>query len=202
MNNLQSSTNYSITKQIIKLKISKFIRKLKIENLVYRNGFTLVEILVAIIGVSVLILAATGYMFSILVQRDQALSATIVSEQAETIFSVVGDAVRSAQSVAVLNGGSRLELTGHSECWTFEYDGGSARLVFDHVESDTCSPPTSATNNLNSSQASLDSATFSLLSPDDSSRSLELVITVTATRPLFTTTKNFDRVFVNVIDEE
>ena len=166
-----------------------------------REGFTLIEIIVALGGMAVLVIAATSFLFAIFSQRDQALTESIVAEQSETIFTTLASAIRSAVSIQVLDAGKRLELTGGQECFTFVWDDFDQEINFGRTTGSSCTPPASAGNRLSSQLSQIESANFTLLDPDDSSRTVGLDITIGAYRPLWNVSKQFNRAFVNLIDE-
>lgn len=166
-----------------------------------RKGFSLIEVLVALGGVAVLAIAATSFLFSILSQRDQAVAESLAAEQVEAVAAVVGSAVRSARGIEVEDGGKSLELTSASECWLFTWDEVLKQVKFGRSEGTECSPPLTAGEALTAEKAVIERVNFSMLAPDDSSRTVRMEMDVRIYRPLWSTTQEFDQLFVNLVDE-
>ncbi len=165
-----------------------------------RKGFTLIEVLVGLGGVVVLAVAATAFLFSILGQRDQAIAESLAAEQAESIMAVVGTVVRAAELIEVSDGGKRLETSREDECWTFLWDEIAEEIRFGRSEGIGCSPPAGASQRLTAEKVSVERVNFSLVAPDDTSRTLRLEMDVEVSRPLWQTSQSFDQMFVNVVD--
>jgi len=167
-----------------------------------KKGFTLIEVLVALSGVVVLAIGSTSFLFSILGQRDQAVAESLASEQAESVFLLVGTAVRSAKEIVVTDGGKTLELIGADECFKFSWDDVEKRLMFGRVEGIDCEAPENADKQLTSDKTVIERVNFSLLDPDDSSRAVNMEMDVTVFRPLWNTAQAFDQLFVNLVDKD
>ena len=166
-----------------------------------RHGFTLIEVLIALVGVVSLAMAGTSFLFSILSQRDQAVAESLAAEQSEAVFALIGSAVKSAQGISITNGGKSLELVGQSECWLFSWDDGPEQIEFGRSIGTECSPPVDADGALTVEKAKIERVVFSLVTPDDSSRTVKLEMDVKVYRPLWNSSVSFDRLFVNLVDE-
>ncbi len=166
----------------------------------FNTGFTLIEIIVSFAAIIVLAVAATNFLFSTLTQRDQALAESMLSEQAETAFSIIGNAVRSAQQINIIDEGQGLQITGLEECWLFKWDNSSQQLKFNQITGETCSPPSESSQLLTSQLVKVTQVDFDLLAIDDSSRTVFMTLDLQAYRPLWNTTQQFSQVFVNLID--
>jgi len=164
------------------------------------TGFTLIEIVISFAAIIVLAVAATNFLFSTLTQRDQALSEAMLSEQAETAFSIIGSAVRSAQQINIIDEGQSLQITSLEECWLFKWDNSSQQLKFNQITGSSCSPPSEANQLLTSQLVEVTQVDFDLLAIDDSSRTVSMILNLQAYRPLWNTTQQFSQVFVNLID--
>jgi len=165
-----------------------------------RKGFTLIEVLIGLGGVVVLAVAATAFLFSILGQRDQAIAESLAAEQVESVMAMVGTVTRAAESIEVLDGGKRLETSREDECFTFLWDEIAEEIRFDRSEEIDCSPPVGASHRLTAEKISVERVNFSLVAPDDTSRTLRLEMDVEVSRPLWQTNQSFDQIFVNVVD--
>ena len=165
-----------------------------------RQGFTLIEVLIGLVGVVVLAVAATAFLFSTLGQRDQAIGESLAAEQAESVMAVVGTVVRAAGSIEVLDGGKRLETSREDECWTFLWDEVEEKIGFGRSEGIDCSPPAEASRRLTAEKVAVERVNFSLVAPDDTSRTLRLEMDIEVSRPLWQTSQSFDQMFVNVVD--
>ena len=165
-------------------------------------GFTLIEVLVALVGVVVLAVAATSFLFSILSQRDQAVVEALVAEQMEVVMAVVGGAVRSAKEIVIEDGGKSLELKSKSECFRFSWDEGLNRLTSNYSAGESCLPGSGSTELLTAQAATIENVNFSLLEPDDSSRAVMMDMTVSAYQPLANSSQINSLVLVNLVDEE
>lgn len=166
----------------------------------FNPGFTLIEIIISFAAIIVLAVAATNFLFSTLAQRDQALTESMLSEQAETAFSIISNAVRSAQQINIIDEGKGLEITNLEECWLFKWDDSSQQLKFNQITGETCSPPSEASQLLTSQLVKVTQVDFDLLEIDDSSRTVSMTLDLQAYRPLWNTTQQFSQVFVNLID--
>lgn len=164
------------------------------------NGFTLIEVLVALAGVSVLAVISMAFLFSILSQRDQAVAEAIVTEQPEVVFPILGKAIRSAQEITVEDNGRRLKTSRQGECFTFVWDQTQQVILFSRQSGSDCVPPEQATNRLTPNTAKVTGLHFSLLEPSDAGRSVQLEMDITAYRPFWQTNKHFSQVFVNIVD--
>jgi len=165
-----------------------------------KTGFTLIEIVVSFAAIIVLAIAATNFLFSTLTQRDQALAESMLSEQAETAFSIIANTIRSAQQINIIDGGQGLETTNPEECWLFKWDNSSQQLKFNQITSSSCSPPSEANQLLTSQLVNITQVDFDLLAVDDSSRTVSMTLDLQVYRPLWNTTQQFSQVFVNLID--
>ncbi len=174
------------------------MKKIKV---ISRQGFTLIEILVALVGVVTLAIAATSFLFSILTQRDQAVVETLAVEQIEVVAAVVGSAVRSARTISVENGGKQLDLTTESECWRFWWDESNEELKLNYSSGESCYLGSGSDERLMADQAEVTAVAFSLIDSDDSSRTVGLTMALSVYRPLASTTQTTTQVFVNLVDE-
>jgi len=166
-----------------------------------KAAFSLIEILVALGGLVVLSVLAISFFFLTLTQRDEAVAESSAVEQTEAAFALVGRAVRAAQTITVSEAGTRLELTGASECWLFDWDEINGELKYGRTQGSSCSLPAGADERVTSQTAEIENVSFSLLAPDDSSRSIEMTLGVAVFRPLASSQQTFSQVFVNVVDE-
>ena len=168
----------------------------------YNNGFTLIELVIALGGVGALAIGVTSFLFSLLTQKDQAVGESLVVEQVEGVGALVGSAVRSARDIHIENGGRRLEIEGVDECIVFEWDESNEKVKYGRETGIDCNVPDEADQAMTNQKSRVENLRFSLMSEDDSSRSVMMEITVAAYRPMWESSSTFKQVFVNVVDEE
>jgi len=178
-------------------------RSLKVRNrLDLWCGFTLIELVIALGGVGALAIGVTSFLFSLLSQKDQAVSESLVAEQVEGVGAMVGSAVRSARSIEVKDGGKILEIEGEEECVIFEWDEEEEVIKYGRETGEDCDSPDDANERITNQKSRVENLNFSLMSEDSSSRSVMMEITVGAYRPMWGNSRAFKQVFVNVVDEE
>lgn len=165
-----------------------------------KDGFTIIESVVALAGMAVLAVTSMAFLFSILSQRDQAVAESIVTEQPEIVFPVLGKTIKSAQEISVEDDGRRLKTTREGECFTFAWDQEQQVILFGRQGGSTCVPPEEVTARLTPNTVKVTSLQFELLEPSESARSVQLNMDVAAYRPLWQTNQHFSQVFINVTD--
>ena len=141
------------------------------------------------------------FLFSILGQKDQAMAESIAIEQAEVAFSLIGTVVRSAETIEIVSEGKDLRIVGRDECWLFSFDEVFQELRWGKSEGTECVTPSSAEELLSSKKANIERVNFSLLAPDDSSRTVKMEMDILVVRPLWSANQSFSRLFVNLIDD-
>lgn len=165
------------------------------------KGFTLIEIVIAVSGLIVLSIASTNFLFSILSQRDQAIAEEMAVDQAEIIYALLADKVRSAKIITVSPDKKSLGLKTADQCWLVVVDPDSQGLYFNLSAGSGCVIPGTADKRLTSQRAAITDADFSLDTSDDSSRTIRFNWTVMVARPLWQTTQTYQQLFVNVVDQ-
>lgn len=166
-----------------------------------RVGFTVIELVVALAGVAVVVVAAVGYLMVVLTQRDQAVAEAMLNQQPGVVFATLGKVMRSAQQVTISNGSRRLEAVSPDECWGFEWDEEVETIVYGVDKSVGCSVPELMLK-LTASTVKVTAASFEIITQSDSDRSIKVNMDVRVNRPFWQTEQHFEQVFVNVVDEE
>ena len=165
-----------------------------------KKGFTLIEILMALGGVGVLVVGATSFLFSILGSKDQAVAESSVVEQVEVVEGLIGKTVRSARSLSVSDGGKRLATTGKNECMMFRWDEAEKVIKYGRTSGSGCAAPSVADQDLTSQKVVVESFSFEIVNPDESSRTVVVEMTVVGFRPLWSSRQDFKLSFVNLVD--
>src|SRR3989344_3193141 len=159
-----------------------------------KNGFTVIELVVALAGVAVVVVAAVGYLIAVLTQRDQAVAEAVLNQQPSLVFATLGKVMRSARQVVVSNGNRRLEMVNSNECWGFEWDEGAEAIVYGVDKSAGCSVPELSLK-LTGSTAKITAASFEIITDTDADRSIRVNMDVKVGRPFWKTEQHFEQVF-------
>ena len=165
-----------------------------------RHGFSLVELLMAVAAMAVLAVIATGFLFSMLTQRDQAVAEAMLTEQPEVVFAMVAKAVRSAETISVKDSGRRLETSRKGECFSFDWDEGEKVIWFGREAGPGCVPPSETTSQLTPKTVRVERVEFKLTEPNESGRNVEMEMDVLVSRPFWQTDEQWSQIFVNVVD--
>jgi len=102
------------------------------------NGFTILELLIAISIFSVVSVASVWLIFSSLSLRDQTLAATRTQEQLRVFSHTLRGAIQNASVVS--GGGNTLQLVSLNECWSFIYDDMLRNVRYSKTTGAGCSP--------------------------------------------------------------
>lgn len=162
----------------------------------------MIEVTVALAGVAVVAIAAAGFWVGVLAQRDQSIAIGIVTEQPEVVWPMVAKAVKSGRVIRITEAGKRLETEGPNECWTVVIDTAVEQgVLFGRQVGAGCTAPAGPNERLTVRTAVVTDGNFSLTAPNESGRSITMVMTVEAVRPLWRVSRDYSQVFVNVVDE-
>lgn len=102
------------------------------------NGFTVLELLLAVSVFSLISVASVSLVFSGLNIRDQARASLKTQEQLRVFSQTLRAAVVGAKIIS--GGGGSLLITGSDVCWSFIHDGGIKNIRFSKVVGVGCIP--------------------------------------------------------------
>ena len=117
------------------------------------KGMTLVELLVAIAGVSTIAIILTNFFYQTIVSRDKALALAEATEVANNVINRIKFSVPQATDLDIVNG-TELRITTDSGCEEFVLNAG--RIL--HESATSPCPITATQNQITNSSASITNA--------------------------------------------
>lgn len=114
----------------------------KINNQINSQGFTLVELLVAIAIMGIISVVAVRSLYDIVSVRAKQQSIEISSDSFRTLTRLITKSVIESNNVDVPNN-HELNITGNNSCETLRYDPSTASVLYAKVSMAPCTPPNS-----------------------------------------------------------
>lgn len=162
------------------------------------NGFSLLELIIAMGIFSVISIASVGMMFLSLNLRDLS-SATTMTEESLRVFNQTFRQA-SLSTTATAGGGASLLLKNTGECWSFLYDQTIKNVRYEHVVQTGCTPNPNPASLFFPSQTRVNSFSFSVTSLPTGGRQISAQGSLTTVLPFNSYSETFQTTVTNVID--
>ena len=147
-----------------------------------KEGFTLVELLVAIGVMSVLVLVSTNLLVTTLTTDDKQQSILDATRNGRLILAKVTAAAKGSSS-AVIPQPSTLQLSG-TDCTTFSWTGVGQPVLMAVETGSGCTPPALGTNKISGDEVEVEDLTFVGSPPGEDFTSVEVNLSLSSTYPL------------------
>lgn len=163
-----------------------------------KNGFTLIEMIIAMTTISIVSVASMYILFLSLNLRDL----TLTSSKTEESLRVFDRTLRKAstQALAITGGGSSILIRGKSECWSFAYDAVSQNVKYSKIAQNDCNPDPSPSSLYFPSSTKVTSMNFLVNPLSSGGRQVKVDGTLQTTLPLDVFQTSFSSAYVNLVD--
>lgn len=129
-----------------------------------KNGFTLVELLIAIAIMGTITVAAVKSLYDILTIRAKEQTLEDSSESLRTLIQLVSISIQEAQYVSVVNS-NEVRIVGPDSCKTIRFDSVAKVVTKSETLVIPCVPPTTDFKNITRDDFVITSFSFSPIQP-------------------------------------
>lgn len=137
-----------------------------------KKGFTLLELLVATTILSVISVVTTNILFETITTRSKQYSINSSNNEVRDFINEISKSIQEAYNIDIPN--SNLILISGKECTAYKHNLVNSSIELATDTSSNCTPPTSGFVQVSSTNFKVDNLTFSPISNQTRSISLNL----------------------------
>lgn len=162
------------------------------------NGFSLLELMLALTIFSVVSVTAVALLFSSLSLRDQTIASAQTEEAVKVFDHTFQRATRNAKTVT--GGGASIYTTTDTECWSLVWNSTTRTVQFSHIEASGCTPDTNPSTQFLPASVFAENLNFTINSLATGGRQVSVSGVFSGIQPLSTYQTSFSNTSVNLVD--